>query len=460
MSWRLTLALWLAALVVGAASLAVAARGPVRPASALRPLLDDSRWNAERVTTIAIERPGRATIVLERRGDGWIEREPSGLAADPFQVQAALAAAGALRVSRAIAPSELATADARRGVGLDPPEAIVTFGGDDGDTTLRLGRPGVAGRAFIELSERGAHGGATSAAEAAVVGQELHEAIVAGDPAQWRLRSLLPDAGATTTGIEYVAGETSLRLARSGGRWTMERPVATRVDQTAVGAYLDALARSECAEFLEDLPDDSVASLARFGLAEPAAQLSLTSDDGSTRRIAVGAPIAVGGTERFGFLAGHRATMRLDAPTMQALFVNPATLIDPTASGVAIADVKSIVISGPKGDFSLVRDLDRWVSPEAEGAAASSKSVDELLRRLTVARAGSIVLKPIARERMVGRIELRGFEGSTLAAIDVAADGARANYALDAGDGVARVFPAAQAPELVSTAYGLPATRR
>lgn len=457
MSWRATLLLCLAAIVVCGAALTIAARSPAGAVSSLRPLLGEGSWDGESVTTIAIERPGRSRIVLERSDDGWIEREPSGLAADPFQVQAVLAAVGALRVNRVIAASELASAEARRAVGLDVPDAIVTFDGDGVTTTLRLGRRGVAGRAFIEV---GSATGGDARPGAAMVGQELHEAILASDPSRWRLRSLFPDAGATTTAVDFRAGDSALRLVRRGPRWTMESPVATRVDAVAVGAYLDALARSECAGFVEDLADDSSETLGRFGLAEPVASLWLSDDgDGAERRVAVGAPIAVGGSDRFGMLIGHRAVLRLDAATLQSLFVNPATLIDPTAAGVAPADVKSIVVSGPQGRFSMVRDLDRWVSPEADGAVASTKAVDELLRRLTVARAGSISLLPVPGEGLIGRIELGAFDGLPLAAIDIVADGARANFALVAGDGVARIFPAAQAPELSPTAYGVTLAR-
>ncbi|MFO0873481.1 MAG: DUF4340 domain-containing protein [Phycisphaerales bacterium] len=479
MSWRVTLALCGLALAALAVSVLVASRAPNVAPTALRPLLDERHWKPDRVDAITIARPGHPTLRLVREGDGWIEREPSGLAVDPFLVNAALEAAGALRVSRAVAPEqpEVGGSGGRAGLsgstslaalGLDPPEAVVTFSGAEGGTTLRLGRPGVAGRAFVQLVESG-HGTAVPStalptAGVAVVGQELHDAILRRDPSQWRLRSLLDQAGAETQRLEFEGGGTRMRLVRRGPRWTMEAPVATRADQAAVASYLDAIARSECAGFLEDLADESETTLAKFGLATPVGRFTMAQDASrgsasepapqAVRTLFVGAPVAVGGSDRFGLLDGHPTLLRLDAAMLKALFPNPALLVDPTATGIAAADVRSIRLSGPAGSFTLARDLDRWTCVEDANATVPTKAVEELLRRLTMARAGSIVLQPLPRDRIVGRIELRGFDGASLAGIDIAIDGARANCALDAGDGVARLFPVAQGPDLTPAAYG------
>lgn len=462
---------------------------------------DGPLLSAERVEEIVIERPRAAPIVLRRSGDGWIEHSPSGLPVDPFAVRELLGALRRLAVSRTVLlDEELSIASGSTGsrgassghallrdLALDPPEATVTLRDRDGELALRLGRVGVAGRAFVQRGDR--------PGEVVVVGQEIHAMVLQQDPASWRVRSLFAEVGAETRRIEYQVGTADesgaaggpggvggalLRLVRMGDAWRMELPVATRVDPTAMAAYLSALARAECEGFLGDVATPERA--AECGLSPPAATISVQGAErprssagrgsAQTASAAVGAesaaprattllvgrPIAVGGDDRFGSLEGHPVLMRLSKVTLQSLFVSPTALIAPTACAVLPANVKLVRIEGPSGRFSLARDLDRWVAPDSGAANIEPARIDELFRSLTAAQASAILLKPIPRELVVGRIELVGFDGSLLVEIEVAADPTGTQYALEAGDGVARVFPASSAPALAPEAYGLPAS--
>lgn len=463
MRWRVTLLLCL--LSVAALMLVVPSTLATRRDAgerSTRPLLSAEEMPAERVDEIAIERPRASPILLRRSGESWTEESPSGLAVDPFAVRELIAAIHRLVVSRSVAVGE-ASDDRARLLGdlaLSPAEATVTLRSPDGEVSLRLGRLGVAGRAFAQRSDR--------PDEVVVVGQELHALVLQQDPASWRVRSLFPEAGAETSRIEYLSGEATLRLVRVGDVWRMELPVATRVDPTAMAAYLSALARAEISGFLGDLATPERA--AECGLAPPQATITVqgvslaaspTAASTSELRdttLAVGRAITVGGDDRFGALEGHPVLLRLSKPTLQSLFVSPPALIAPTACAVLPADVKRVRLEGPDGAFSLLRDLDRWIAPDASDANVEPARVDELFRRLTSAQASAILLKPIPRDLLLGRIELFGFDGTLLAEIEIGADPARAQYALEAGDGVARVFPASSAPALNPEAYGLPAS--
>jgi hypothetical protein len=426
------------------------------------PLLAAALTDPDQVEEIRISRRQQPPLRLLRRGQAWVEVEPSGLPVDPFAVRELLAAARSLTPTRWISLTEPGGENLRRALELEPPEATVLLRGKENAALLRLGRLGLAGRAFIQPidPEAPAPPPLVGREEVAVVGQELHSLVLQQDPAAWRLRSLFPDAGVESRRLEYSASGAALRLTRDGGGWRMEAPVATRVDPEALGAYLAGLARAECSGFLGAA--SSPEALEQHGLAPPAASLSLQSGVGPaaiTRTLLVGRPTAVGATDRFGMLEGHPVLLALSQQTLQSLFASPAALIDPRACGVLPADVKRIRVKGPEGEFIVERDLDQWRALDGDGAELPARpepgAVEEFLLRLTAARASSVSLRPIPPEMLLGQIDLLGFDGGLLAAIEVSADDSRSHFAFDAGDGVARVFPASAAPGLTKAALGL-----
>jgi len=430
------------------------------------PLVGESLTDLDRVEEIRVSRRGERPMRLLRQGRSWVEVEPSGLPADPFAVRELLAAVRSLIPTRWISLSQEDGENLRHSLELEPPEATVVLRGSDDSVLLRLGRLGLAGRAFVQPVDPQSPAALPGREDVAVVGQELHTILLRQEPGAWLLRTLFPDAGIETTRLEYTASGSTLRLRREGGRWRMEAPVATRVDAEALGVYLAGLSRAECAGFVGDAetPEEleELEELEKHGLAAPVATLSIETGEGAsavTRTLRIGRLMVVGGGDRFGMLDGHPVLLSLSPATLQSLFASPAALIDPTTCGVLPADVKRINIKGPDGEFVVERDLDRWRASDAAGVelvpAPQSRAIEEFLRRLTAARASSVSLRPIPPEMLIGSIELIAFDGRMLAAIDVSSDSTGAHFAFDAGDGVARIFPASMAPGLTREALGL-----
>lgn len=457
MRWTITILLCLAAAAAVAGALRWIDRGAWDGSTsrmATAPLLAARATDPDAIDEIAMVRRGSTPWRWRRDGDTWIELEPSGLPVAPFALRELLLAVRNLTPSRWVALDGPEGEIIRRNLELDPPEATLRLRRGQEDTVLELGRLGLAGRAFVQVGA--ASDAPSQPASVAVVGQELHTILLGQDLSSWRLRSLFPQAGVETTSIEYTAGDSTLRLVRRGGRWWMEAPVKTRADPTAMETYLAALARAECSGFAGDADSDE--SLAQHGLLPPAASIAVSAGDGPasrSRRVLVGRTMAIGGGDRFGMLEGHPVLLALSPTTLQALFAAPAALIDPAACDVLAADVKRVRIEGPEGEFSVERDLDRWRSPQADGGQADTRAIDEFFRRLTEVRATSVNLRPIPRELLVGRIDLIGFDGTVLASIEVGADPAGSQIALDSGDGVARIFPASMAPGLTKAALGI-----
>ena len=74
-----------------------------------------------------------------------------------------------------------------------------------------------------------------------------------------------------------------LTLRRDEGRWVVDSDPYARVDQAAVGEYLDGIRQLEAEEYLAD----SIAHLDRFGLHTPWLTVELTDDEGEVRRVVV-----------------------------------------------------------------------------------------------------------------------------------------------------------------------------
>lgn len=456
LSLRLTLLLLIIATALVVAALRPGGSGGTLGArldGAAKLLLPAGTVDIESVRSLRIERSGRAPLVFERRENGWVELLPSGLPVDPFLVREAIEAATLLTSSRVLPIATLAGrdgADLAR-LGLDPPEAIVTLSTPERDIVLRLGRVGVAGRAFVQPV------GETE--DVVVVGQELHALVLGRDPRQWRLRLLMPDAGAETIRAGFEAGPTRVEIVRESGRWRLEQPVRTRADRAAIESWLQSVARAECDAFLEDVPNLDEAARGRFGLEPAVARLWVHNRAApparAERTLRIGAPVAVGGPDRFGWLEGHPSIMRLGAASLQSLFINPAALIEPTAVGASAADVRSILIRTPSAEFIIERSLDTWRCPQAGDAVVDTARVDELLARLTTTRASAVALQPPAPSPDAPTIVLRDFAGEIIATISIGGDRGRGQITLDAGDGVARVFPAGLEPATEPAAYGI-----
>ena len=156
-------------------------------------------------------------------------------------------------------------------------------------------------------------------------------------------------------------------------------------------------------------------------------------------------------------IEGTPAVVRLSGDTLARLFPGAAALIDPTPCGVRPEDVKRIRIKGPAADFTLERDLDVWRCPDLDNREASPRAVANLLQQLTAARAGSIAIQPFPTELEVGFVTLVGFDLRPLATVRVAHENESGLWALEAGDGVLRLFPKTFDVAVDPKGYGLEA---
>lgn len=462
---RTIVTLALAALALTAALLAHrgSASATAAPSDA-RPLLARGALALDSVHGIRLERRGEAPVVLVRGEDGaWDQVEPIPHRIVDFSARRLIVDAQELVTGETL-PATVDRAD----LGLDPPLGRVVYRLDGGTVALRLGRRGIAGRAYLQVEgEEGVH----------VVGAALHERVLETDPREWRDRRLFPDASVDDDRIVMIDGDRRTELLRDGRRWRLESPARTRADLAAVTGLVDGLARAVSAGFILDDPPN----LVPFGLDAPVGTLTVErtvvrEQDGAvvreprTRRLLVGERIG-GAQDRFAMIEGRPTVVRLPAAALLALFRDPRVLADPTGSGVRPEDVKSIVIRpGPAGselvtgeqvpgELELERDVtaggQRWIAPRHGRTEVPATRAEALLHQLCDVRAPRIEFRPWPRELEVASITLRGFDGRPLDTIRAAIDPATGEWAIENGDDVLRVFPASTELPLDAAGFGL-----
>ena len=143
-------------------------------------------------------------------------------------------------------------------------------------------------------------------------------------------------------------------------------------------------------------------------------------------------------------IEGVPTVFRLDEATLAGMIPSIGSLIEPTGTGVAPEDVKSLVVASGSGSLRLERDLDRWRISVDGGADEEIEpaTVQALLDLLHQTRSNDLQVQAFPASLEVATIVLHGFDGRPLDAIRIAREPDEGRWALENGDGVLRLFPA------------------
>jgi hypothetical protein len=459
MNLRVTILWWLAATLL-AASAWMLLRRPEDAPRGPQPLLEAGQLPVDRVDEIRIERGDEPTWVFRREGANWNQVEPFAHPVDAVSMRRHVVAAESLRASRGV-PIE--AVEDREALGLEPPLATIEFAWSDAagerrDLAFDLGRPSVAGRAWIRRRD----GDFVHAVDTG-----LHDRIVERHPREWRRRQLLDLPTGEVDRIELAfANAEGVEIVRDGRQWRLQAPIETRLDREAVESWIAALARIEAAAFFEDEPEDR----ARYGLDAPAETIvlerrSASPDGGSTverESLRIGTLFGPGSTDRFAEVEGRPVVLLL-AEGARATVLRPLTsLVDPTGTAVAASEIAAIEIRTAEETFRIRRELDGFMAERLgaggdviESTPLERARAEALLEKLTAARAPEISVSSFPQEMLAGLAILEGFGGRPLDAVRIARDPETGRWALDNGDDVLRVFPASFEPRLRGADYGL-----
>jgi len=391
------------------------------------------------VNRIVVRRAGDAPMLFVREGDAWTQDEPVQFPMDAISIRRLIIEATEVEVVRVLAAGEAQTTD----LGLAEPRAQITWSWPDGSYTLAFGRRSVAGRSYLRPGD---------SSDVFVVTGDLYERAVEMNPKEWRDRTIFAPVPARISVIEIVDGDRRVVMEQRLKRWYMTEPVRTRADAAACEAFVGGILRAKSAGFILDQPPD----LSSFGLAQPSGILTIRSQQ-QVARLLVGSRTGVGSEDRFGMVEGRAVVVLLPEAVIAAFFPKTLHLVDPTASGVQPADVKSIVIRHGDSELKLRRDLERWTAPDL-GADADPGIVESLLETLSTVRAREIEIVDVPLYEVTGRtITLYGFDGKPMETIRFAQSppSQQPGLALDNGDNVWRIFPESTHIPLTREDFGI-----
>jgi hypothetical protein len=252
--------------------------------------------------------------------------------------------------------------------------------------------------------------------------------------------------------IERVIGDKHVVMERDGRHWRLTSPIQTRIDDEAMGLHMIELARARWVDVMLDQPED----LSSFGLDAPPARMEITRN-GETRVLLVGDRLGGSDQDRSAMIEGVPAVLALDGRTVASILPDPATLIDLRASGLRPADIKTIEIHGPGGQFQLQRSLETWVAPDHDDQEVPSELVEELLHATTMLRATEVEIHDAyPNDLEQARITFLGYDGSPIDTVRLLREQEHSGrWAMENGDRVLRIHPEFLVLHLRPSDYGL-----
>ena len=420
-------------------------------------LLAPGALDPENLAELVLERGG-VRHRFERRGELWWQTEPVEHAADGWSVRQLAVRALKLESVRSVRASSAGEpAQSLAEVGLAPPLARVTFverqreGGEARTTVFELGRRSLAGRAFARLAP------AAPSDAYEVVDGVLHDFVLDRDPREFRSRDLFAGIAevdrvelTSAGGSAGASAGSSSVLRREGRSYRLDGAVRTRADRERAEELVDALRRARSAGFIVDRP----AELSAYGLAPPAATLSVTSG-GTRTTLLIGDPVSIGAQDRFGLVEGTSTVVRIPAESLVAMVPRVDRLVEPTGTGARSSDVGGLDIVRGQERLELRREVSGWTARRFDAdrsmreGSVEAAAVERLLAALCETRASAIEVAPFPSEREIAIVNLRGFAGEAVDTVRIAARsdaGGAAGVAFENGDGVMRTHGAIELP--------------
>lgn len=344
------------------------------------PLFEADRLTPAGVTRITLKLGDREPIVFDREADGepWRQTGPFAFAAEGYLLDGLLNEAADLRYF-----SRDAIGGEAEALGLAPARFVVTLAGEhEGEAfehTLKLGRTGAAGRAYLTLGD-----GET----VYLVDRVLHQRLRGREPSDYRSR-LLPEVAPHTVGrLKLVYEGRATTLVRRDNAWLLDAPASGRASGDVVGEMLGLFGRTAVSGFVDDQPQD----FSRYGLDRPAIELQLFTDGDSespSHALRIGTAADLSNQKHHAQLAGVPAVFTLRSEDVDKLRRGVDDLRDPRLTPLRYGDLREVEVAGPgRTPLRFALASGKWEFGEPDpGLPIESTAVSEMIDGLLSAGA-------------------------------------------------------------------------
>lgn len=171
-------------------------------------------------------------------------------------------------------------------------------------------------------------------------------------------------------------------LAKAGsGEWKITEPQPLGADQTVVSGIVSTLSSLNSQRLVEDKATD----WKPYGLDQPAFQLDIAEKDNKTQKLLIGDDTPTGGAV-YAMLAGDPRVFTLASYAKTSVDKSLSDLRDKRLLTVNPDKISRIELVTKGQDIEFGRNKDEWQILRPKPLRADSSQVNELARKLTVAR--------------------------------------------------------------------------
>ncbi len=365
------------------------------------PVFGSQALSPGQITRLRIEKSDGPAITARREADSdqWNQIEPVNWPLQAWSMDQLINNAAGLRYTSTVDP-------AKQGMdlpslGLKPALVTIELSGDadatDGafEHRIYLGNTIAAGRAYAMVDDQ---------PTVFVVSDGLYNQLVDEPLTSLRRKGLTSvDSGQAQRIALQRAGEPTIELTQAEGRWRLRQPVQGPAASAQVEALTGAFGSAWVRRFVADNPQD----LAPYGLAEPAAVLTVdlpepadptdaadteagqqapaTTQPSRQRRLVIGQAADVPGETFFAMVDQTPVVFTVAESTKDTLTKDPMDLRQKTICAAPTAQINEVKITREGNtQVHLRRESGIWAFAETDpGYAVDAQAVDSLLKALT-----------------------------------------------------------------------------
>ena len=244
---------------------------------------------------------------LAHRGEAWWVTQPLEDRADRGTVTTLVNRLGSVRIARFVEDAPQVERLAEWGFDHPKAELRATMTDAPDPVTVFFGKtvPDAPGMVYAKRSDE--------PALYAVAAADLDALLL--DPHDLRSKACFEFFTSQVTKIELQSGQTHWTARKQDGRWRAENG-GTALDTDRVERFLNTASDLRLSGFVEDAPE----KLGRYGLDPPRGALAIWIEgaEAPQQRLLVG-EVVQGTTNRYGFIEGRQAVLRLPEPVTTLL---------------------------------------------------------------------------------------------------------------------------------------------
>jgi hypothetical protein len=187
----------------------------------------------------------------------------------------------------------------------------------------------------------------------------------------------LAQADITKVEIKKKSGDQVELQKDSAGKWQIAGAKPLRADQNEVSSMLSTLASLSS----ERLIEQKAASLADYGLAQPAVEVNVTEKDNKTQKLLIG-DNAPSGNAAYVALAGDPRVFTLANYSKTSLEKSEKDLRDKRLLVFEQDKLSRVELNAKKVDIEFGRNKDQWQIVKPKPFRTDDSKVEELIRKL------------------------------------------------------------------------------